>query len=442
MSAKSFLGGNLERLVSLLGIFAFLGICYALSENKSAIQKKIVFWGMGLQLVFALLVLGVPALGIPGPLRGLFAIANNVVNSFLNFTNYGTQFIFGSLADPSKTGFVFAINVLPTIVFFSSIMAVMYHLGVMQKIIRGIAIVMHRFMKVSGAEALATAAEIFVGQTESPLMIKPYVNFLTRSEIYAVMVGGMATVAGGVMAAYVGLLRDRIPDIAGHLLTASVLAAPAALIVAKLILPETEKPLTMGGVPDDKNKIDSNVVEAAARGAGEGLHLALNVGVMLLAFIALVALLNGILSWFGHLIHFENWGAGMVHPIFKADGNVELTLQMLLGWLFSPIAWLMGVPFGEITAIGSLLGEKVVLNEFVAYQHLSTLGTQLSDRSMIIASYALCGFANFSSIAIQIGGTGSLAPDRRSEIAKLGMRAVIGGSLASFITAAIAGLLI
>ncbi len=432
----------MERFVSLIGVATFLGICYVLSENKKAIQRRAVLNGIVLQLVFAVLVLGIPAMGVKGLLQGLFAVANDVVNSFLNFTEYGVQFLFGPLADVQKTGFVFAIHVLPTIVFFSSIMTILYHLGVMQKVIHGIAVVMHKFLKVSGAEALATAAEIFVGQTESPLMIKPYVNFLTRSEIYAVMVGGMATVAGGVMAAYVGLLRERIPDIAGHLLTASVLAAPAALIVAKLIIPETEKPLTLGKVPKESTKIDSNVVEAAARGASDGLHLALNVGVMLLAFIALVAMMNGILGWIGHLIHFEKWGEAMVHPIFKTDGNVVLSLQMILGWLFAPVAWLMGVPLNEVTAIGSLLGEKVVLNEFVAYQHLSTLGDQLSDRSMIIASYALCGFANFSSIAIQIGGTGSLAPDRRSEIAKLGMRAVIGGSLASFITASIAGLLI
>lgn len=432
----------MERLTSFFGIFCLLGICYALSENKKHIAKRAIFIGLFLQFVFAVLVLGVPAVGFRGPLQGLFVLANDLIMAFLDFTTYGTKFLFGSLGDVKASGFIFALHVLPTIVFFSSIMAIMYHLGVMQKVVRWIAVVMHKFMKVSGAEALAAAAEIFVGQTESPLMIKPYVNFLTRSEIYAVMVGGMATVAGGVMAAYVGLLHERIPDIAGHLLTASVMAAPAALVVAKLIIPETETPMTMGGVPKDGSKIDSNVIEAAARGAGEGLHLALNVGTMLLAFIALVAMANAILMWFGGMVHFQDWGQDLVHPIFKAKDGVHLSMQVILGWLFAPIAWLMGVPVAEVTAVGALLGEKIVLNEFVAYQDLANFGAQLSDRSMVISSYALCGFANFSSIAIQIGGTGSLAPDRRGEIAKLGVKAVIGGSLASFLTASIAGLLI
>jgi len=276
--------------------------------------------------------------------------------------------------------------------------------------------VMQKSMKTSGAETLSAASNIFVGQTEAPLVIKPFVEKMTRSELFCVMSGGMATVAGGVLAAYVGLLRDRIPDIAGHLLTASVLSAPAALLFAKILIPETEVSETATGLPKSANKsCHANVIDAAASGASDGLQLALNVGAMLLAFIALIALVNGVL--------------GLVSP--------DLTLQMILGYGFSPLAWLMGIPYSEIFTAGSLLGEKVVLNEFFAYVHLAEISSQFSERSITLLSYALCGFANFSSIAIQLGGIGGIAPSRRQDIAMLGMRSIVAGSLACFSTACV-----
>ena len=433
----------MERYVGVIGLVAFILLAFFLSESRKKVSWKLVLWGLGLQVVLALLVLGIPALDLAGPLHKLFVYANAAIIAVLDFTDEGSKFIFGQLLDTSKVGFVFAFKVLPTIIFMASLMAVLYHIGVMQFVVRVIAWVMQKVMGTSGAESLSVAANIFVGQTEAPLVVRPYVATMTRSELLAVMTGGMATVAGGVMAAYVGLLRDRIPDIAGHLLTASVMSAPAALAIAKLIIPETQTPETLGSIPKGSTKkIDRNLIEAAARGAGEGLSLALNVGAMLLAFIALIAMINGILIHLGTWIGFETWGADTVPHLISNGGPPQLTFQLILGWIFSPMAWVMGIPWEEAGVAGTLLGEKIVLNEFVAYLHLSQLASQLSDRSVVILSYALCGFANFSSIAIQIGGIGGIAPTRKSDLAELGIRSVIGGSLAAFLTATIAGILI
>jgi CNT family concentrative nucleoside transporter len=334
----------------------------------------------------------------------------------------------GSMAE---VGSFFAFGVLPTIIFFSSLMAVLYHLGVMTFVVRGIAWVMQRTMGTSGSETLSASGNIFVGQTEAPLLVKPFVGGMTESELMAIMTGGFATVAGGVMAAYVGFLQASFADIAGHLLAASVMSAPAALVCAKLMVPEPEpeKSETYGQLKVNLEKIDANVIDAAARGAGDGLKLALNVGAMLLAFIALIAMINFGIGWACGLVGFDG-----------------VTLEGILGKLLAPLAWVMGVPWHDCAAVGQLIGVKTVVNEFVAYINLSGMvndPNQLTHpRSVIIATYALCGFSNFSSIAIQIGGIGGIAPERRSDLAKLGLRAMVAGSFACFLTATVAGLLV
>jgi concentrative nucleoside transporter, CNT family len=444
------------RLVSVLGMLALLGIGWALSVDRHRIPWRIVVWGLGLQLAFALFILKTP-MG-----EAIFAAVNDVIVALLGFTVQGAEFLFGNLVwnhvplgagEPgnapmtpapgsvAQTGAFFAFNVLPTIVFFSSLMTLLYYFGVMQWVVKGFAWVMMRTMHTSGAETLSTAGNIFLGQTEAPLLVKPFVARMTRSELMAVMTGGFATVAGGVMAAFVGMLMFHIPDIAGHLLAASVMSAPAALVFAKIMVPETGAPETMGTLATAVERPDANAIDAAARGAGEGLTLAFNVGAMLLAFIALIALINALLGTIGDwsrltpLLQSWNW---------LAEGQ-RLTLESVLGWIFAPLAWLMGVPWRDATVVGGLLGIKTAVNEFVGYLQLSALlgeGSPLAPRSIIIATYALCGFANFSSIAIQIGGLGGIAPARRSDLARLGLRAMIAGTLAAFMTATIAGLLI
>ncbi len=416
----------MDKYIGVVGLFVMLGIALLLCKpaHRKQINLRIVIGGIIMQLVFAVLILKTPV-------NKLFDYANTAVNQLLNFTNKGSEFIFGSMMNMEQSGFIFAVQVLPTIIFFSSLMTVLYYLGVMQFIVNIIAKVMVKTLKTSGSETLSAAANIFVGQTEAPLVIKPFVEKMTRSELMAVMTGGMATVAGGVMASYVGLLRNDIPTIAGHLMAASVMSAPAALVMAKIMVPETEVSETAGeDVQLAVEVTDANVIDAAARGAGEGLTLALNVAAMLLAFIALIAMINGVLGW-----------------ATSAVGLGVLSLEQIFGWIFSPMAFLMGVPWEDATTIGALLGEKTMINEFVAYSHLAELvkpdsAIQLHERSEIIATYALCGFSNLSSIAIQIGGIGGIAPSRRGELAQLGIRAVIAGSLACFMTAAIAGLLL
>jgi len=447
----------LQRLVSLFGLVVMLLIAWAFSVDRRVVPWRILAWGLGLQLIFALFILKTPV----G--EQLFAVLNDLIVSLLGFTVQGASFLFGDLVwglvpvgtgeaaanapfQPApgavaRTGAFFAFNVLPTIIFFSSLMTVLYYLGVMQAIVKGMAWVMMRTLKTSGAETLSAAGNIFVGQTEAPLLIKPFVERMTMSELNAVMTAGFATVAGGVMAAYVGMLLPYFPDIAGHLIAASVMSAPAALVIAKLMFPERETPVTRDTLHVEVEKPDANVIDAAARGAGEGLTLALNVGAMLLAFIALVALVNALLGWGADLVGLtaamQGWG-------WLAEGQA-LTLETLLGWLLAPLAWVMGVPWVDATEVGSLMGVKTVLNEFVAYLQLSSMleaGTIVSPRSIVIATYALAGFANFSSIAIQIGGIGGIAPSRRSDLSRLGLRAMVGGSLAAFMTATVAGLVL
>lgn len=425
-------------LFGLFGLAMLLGIAFLFSNNKRAVDWKLVGTGVLLQIVFASAVLKLP-FG-----RDVFnAIAGGFVK-LMSYVNEGSNFIFGSLMDTKNFGFIFAVNVLPTIVFFASLTGVLYHLGVMQKIVQAMAWVITKVMRVSGAETTSVCASVFIGQTEAPLTIKPYIERMTESELMTVMIGGMAHIAGSVMAAYVGLLGHNDPVemqfYAKHLLTASVMAAPATMMLAKILVPETGVPLTRGTVKIDVERTTANVIDAAATGAGDGLKLAMNVGAMLLAFIALIALLNGPIQWLGTTTwggtgSLNGWLSGM------AGHDVALSLQTIFGWILSPIAWLIGVPWQDATLVGSFIGEKVVINEFVAYVDLSKHTDQLLPQSRLIATYALCGFANFSSIAIQIGGIGGLAPGRRADLARLGLRAVLGGSLATFMTATIAGVL-
>jgi CNT family concentrative nucleoside transporter len=406
----------MERMISFVGLLVMLAIAYGLSTDRKAIRWKTVIMGILLQLFFGLIILKTP-IG-----RTVFEYAKDAFAGILAFTDKGSSFVFGDMINPAKNnvGFIFAFMVLPTIIFMSSLMSVLYHIGVMQKIVEWTAKIMMKFMGTSGAESLSAAANIFVGQTEAPLVIKPYVEKMTNSELMALMTGGMATVAGGVLAAYVGLGVD-----AGHLLAASVMSAPAALACAKLMIPETEHSQTEGVVEVDLPKNSANVIDAAASGAGEGLSLALNVGAMLLAFIALIAMLNGLLGWVGGMVGFP-----------------QLSFELITGYLFAPISFLMGVPWDDCLTVGTLLGKKLVINEFVAYLDLKTAMPNLSERATVISTYALCGFANFSSIAIQLGGIGGLAPSRRHDLAKLGIRSLIGGTLACFMTACIAGLFV
>ncbi len=432
----------MEKLFALLGIFVFLGILYFFSENKKQVDFKLVVGGVILQLALALFILGVPSLNIPGIGYFIFEGANSIIMNVLSFADKGSEFLFGPLVNSEKMGFIVGFRVLPTIVFFSSLVALLYHLKILPLLVYYISISLSKILKVSGAESLAASANIFVGQTEAPLMIKPFLKTMTKSEVFCVMVGGMATVAGGVLAAYVGLLKDALPNIGGHLLTASVLSAPAAFICAKILIPETEVPETSGGVP--KKFLESpysNFIDACAKGASEGVSLAINVGGMLLAFIALMAFFDAGLSYIGDLLNFSSWGASLVSDNLLVNGEVKLTLSVLLGWVFYPFSILLGIEFNEAFLAASLLAKKLVLNEFVAYVELSQLTSQLSERTVLILSYALCGFANFSSIGIQIGGIGSLAENKKEMLAKLGLKSVLGGTMAAYITACIAGIL-
>jgi CNT family concentrative nucleoside transporter len=431
-----------QRAVSLLGLVVFTLLAFLLSVNRRAVDWRLVVWGIGLQFVFAVLILKTTA-GFE-----FFDTANDVFNAMLGYTVEGAKFLFGNLVwnnvpvGPApnnmapvaaggtwaNTGGYFAFNVLPTIIFFSSLMTLLYHLGIMEGIVKAFGWVMMKTMKISGAESLSTAGNIFLGQTEAPLLVKPFIGTMTKSELHCVMVGGFGTVAGGVLAAYVGMLVSYFPDIAGHLISASVMSAPACIAISKVMYPETEEPVTRGKLGIKLEKVDANPIDAAARGAGEGLSLALNVGAMLLAFIALLALINGLLGW----------GFGLV-------GVEGFSIQRVLGWIGAPMAWLMGVPWQDAPAIGTLIGEKTALNEFVAYLHLGSMlqeGVALDPRSVVIATYALCGFANFSSIAIQIGGIGGMAPERRGDLSRLGLRAMVAGTLANFMTACVVGILL
>lgn len=429
----------------LIGLTTILGLAYLVSNNRQAISWRMVLSALGLQVVLAVFLLKGADMGaVFSPLgwpKMFFSWVSGFFVLVLNFTTAGAVFIFGDLAKgpgmEGSMGMFFAFQVLPTIIFFGSLMGVMYHMGVMQKVVQGMAWAMSKFLGTSGAESLSVTANIFVGQTEAPLVVRPYLRTMTMSELMAVMTGGMATIAGGVMAAYIQILGDPYAQAMGlsldagrllfaeQLLGASIMAAPAALLLAKMMIPEVDVPATRGEVNIQIEQTSANVIDAAAAGASDGLKLALNVGAMLLAFLALIAMLN----------YMIGWGGGFF--------GVSLTLEQLLGWGLSPLAWLIGIPTPDIFEFGSLLGTKIIANEFVAYLKLAgEIGSNTLDpKTILMATFALCGFANLSSIAIQIGGIGPLAPERTSDLAKLGVRAVLAGTFANLMTATIAGIL-
>lgn len=428
-------------LRGLIGLVFVVGIAVAFSNNRKLIDWKMVLTGIGLQFLFALFVLKT-TLG-----REIFGTLSAGFVLLLNFTLQGAKFVFGPLAE-GGSGFVFAFQVLPTIIFFASLMAVLYHFGIMQRVVQGIAWVMAKVLRTSGAESLSVAANVFIGQTEAPLVVRPYIATMTRSELLTMMIGGMAHIAGGVMAAYVQMLgvayaKARGWDVttaqvqfAGHLLAASVMSAPATMIIAKILIPETGDPLTKGTVKLKIEKAHSNVIEAAASGAGDGVRLAINIAGMLIAFLALIALINALLGFIGNT-------TGLSAVCMQNFGK-PLTLELCFGLVLQFIAFIIGVPWHDALNVGSLMGVKVVANEFVAYSQLSDAITAggMSEKAITISTYALCGFANFSSIAIQIGGISPLAENRRQDIAQLGLKALLGGTIATWMTATIAGILI
>jgi concentrative nucleoside transporter, CNT family len=402
------------RLVGVLGIAVIVGLAYVFSTDRRAIKLKTIAWGLGLQVALGLFVLRVPA----G--ERLFATLGAGAKHLLDFSYIGSTFIFGELGkDHSSLGLIFAFQVLPTIIFIAAFFAVLYHIGVMQILIRAFAWVMTMVMGASGAESLNVAASIFMGQTEAPLTIRPFLSKLTKSELMCVMTSGMAHISGGMMAAYIHVGGAD----AKHLLTAVIMTAPGTLLMAKMLVPETEVPLTAGKVQMPAAEKESNILGAIARGTVDGLHLALNVGAMLITFLALLALVNAIMGWM-HM-HFALF---------------PYSMQEVFGWVFAPVAWLIGVPWHDASAIGNLLGTRMVLNEFVAFAQLGSIKDTLDPRTFTIATFALCGFANFSSIGIQIGGIGALAPEQRSQLAKFGIRAMLAGTMANLISASIVGI--
>jgi CNT family concentrative nucleoside transporter len=409
-------------LQPMFGAVVILGIAVACSNNRRAINWKTVAWGITLQVIFALIVLKT-AIG-----QRVFTTLGDAITRLLGFAGVGSAFVFGPLgnqpvwgrvmtgalgADGAQYALIFAFQVLPTIIFIAALFAILYYFGVMQVIVRLFAVVMHRVMGASGAESLNVAASIFMGQTEAPLTIRPYLPEMTQSELMTVMTSGMAHISGGIMAAYILFGIE-----AKHLLTAVIMTAPGTIMMAKMLVPETEVPKTMGSVKMEIERTDVNVIDAAGRGTGEGLQLALNVGAMLISFLALIAFVNAIL------------------------GYAHLSLEQIFGWVFAPVAWAMGVPWRDAPFIGNLLGTRMAINELVAYSKLGPMKASLDPKSFTIATFALCGFANFSSIGIQIGGIGALAPNRRHDLARLGLRAMFAGTLANFMTATIAGFLL
>lgn len=409
------------KLISLLGIVSFLSLAWAMSSNRRQVPWRVVAWGMGLQLIIGFVVFRTQ-IG-----KGVFEAANVAIRKLNEFAGEGAKLVFGALGDGGKMqeifggGVIFAIAIPATIIFVSALSSLLYHWRVLPLVVTGIAWVMRRTMRTSGSETLATAANIFMGQTEAPLVVKPYLGAMTRSELMALMVGGMATIAGGVAAAYASLGID-----AGHLLTASILSAPGTLVIAKLMFPEMDKSETADEECELPKSRATNSIDALCQGASDGMRLSINVIAMLIAFVALVYMANAILGW---ALSWTAW---------------NFTIQEAVGWLNVPFAWLMSVPSDECVRVGAVLGERVVLNEFMGYLQLTSMMEgegALSPRTSAIATYALCGFANFGSVAIQIGGIGTLAPDRRADLAKLGLKAMVGGVLACYLTATVAGLL-
>ena len=408
------------RFVGVLGIAVIVGLAYLFSTDRKAIKLKTILWGLGLQVALGFFVLRVES----G--RWLFQLLGDGANKLLSFSYAGSAFVFGDIGQPkeiAKLGFSFAFQVLPTIIFIAAFFAVLYHLGIMQLIIRAAAWVMTRVMGASGAESLNVAASIFMGQTEAPLTIRPFLPKLTKSELMVVMTSGMAHISGGMMAAYIQVGGAS----AKNLLTAVIMTAPGTLLMAKMLVPETEQPLTAGRVTMPETEKESNILGAIARGTIDGLYLALNVGAMLITFLALLALVNAMMGG----IH--NWH----HMAWFPE-----SLQTVFGWIFAPVAWLIGVPWHEAPQIGNLLGTRMTLNEFVAFGLLGPMRSSLDPRTFTIATFALCGFANFSSIGIQIGGIGALAPEQRGQLAKFGIRAMLAGTMANLISAAIVGMML
>ncbi len=402
------------RLTGILGLLTMLGLAYAMSTNRRAIKPKTVAWGLGLQLAFAFFVLRFEA----G--RRLFAFLGKIVNGLLGFSFAGSEFVFGELGKKlSSYGFYFAFQVLPTIIFIAAFFALLYHLGIMQMIIKIAAWIMTRVMGASGAESLNVAASIFMGQTEAPLTIRPFLDKLTKSELMTVMTSGMAHVSGGIMAAYIAFGIE--PK---HLLTAVIMTAPGTLLMAKMLVPETEQPLTAGRVEMPEMEKDANALGAIARGTSDGLSLAINVAAMLISFLALLALVN----------YCFGWAHGWMHWF-------PSSLQQVFGWVFSPIAFVIGIPWHDCASVGNLLGTRMVVNELVAFHDLGAMRGALDPRSFTIATFALCGFANFSSIGIQIGGIGALAPGQRGQLARFGIRAMLAGTMANLMSASIVGML-
>ncbi len=419
---------NINQLVSAFGVAAMVGIAWLFSKNRKAINWRTIGWATALQVVFAMLVLKTP----PG--RWFFTGANQAAVGLIGFQEEGAKFVFGSLAippgAPGSLGFFFAFQVLTSIVFLASLISILYYFGILQKIVLFFGKIMVYTCGTSGAETLNAVAVPFLGQTEAPILIKPYLEAMTESELLCVMVAGMATIASGVMVVYASLLKPYFPDSAGQILAACMMEAPAALLMTKMLIPETGKPKTLGTVKLEYHESATNVFEAAANGASTGIHLAFNVAAMLIAFMSLLAMVNG-----------------GFHVVFGYFGHPAIGLETVLGWLLSPLAWIMGVPWKDCSLIGQLIGEKTVLNEFVAYVHMSqwaaaNTANPMDRRSFMIGIHALCGFANFLSIAIQIGGLGVLAPSRKADVARLGFYALLGGSLASFMTGCIAGMLV
>ena len=405
----------MNQFTGIIGIVVLLAIAYAMSDNREKINYRTVAWGLALQIMFGVLILKTP-IGRP-----IFSFVDKMISKLIGFADKGSEFVFGSQVNDIGFHPAFesiAFRLLPTIIFFSALISILYHYGIIQFVIKYISRLMQKTMRTSGAETLSVSANIFVGQTEAPLMIRPFVNKMTRSELAAVMIGGFATAAGGVLAIYAKWL-DNIPGIAGHLMSASLMSAPAALVIAKIIYPETDK-TNSNPVQLESDKTSVNVMDALGNGTIIGLKLAVNVGAMLISFISIIALVNYFLNIFG------------------------LTIESILGIIFQPLAWAMGIPWNESSLVGSLMGKKIVFTEFVAFSDLKLLiaNNQISERAAIITSYALCGFANFGSIGIQLGGIGGIAPDRRKDIAQLIFKAMIGGALASWLTATLAGILI
>jgi CNT family concentrative nucleoside transporter len=422
-----------EKLISLLGMVAFIALAWGISENRKRFPWRVVLWGLGLQMFFALVILKTD-FG-----KAFFTFAQNAVSKLIGFANEGAKVVFGPLADTGlladkfgpPNAFILAITITATIILVSALSSLLYYWRVLPKVVEATAWVMQRTMGTSGSESLAAAANIFTGQTEAPLVIKPYLLRMTRSELLAMMTGGMATIAGGVLAVYTSLGEGvgRL-DMAGHLLTASVMSAPAALMIAKIMLPETEVSETAAGGKAEVEQTNINSIDALCTGASDGLKLSLNVAAMLIAFVALVALANHLLALPQYLFATS---PGSYQPV---------TFQAIFGWVNAPFAWLMGIPAQDCLSVGQILGERIVLNEFIGYLSLTGQQGALDPRSFTIATYALCGFANFGSIAIQIGGIGALVPERRKDLARLGVRSMIAGLLACYLTATVVGLLI